>query len=84
MTILAGFTGEDSMAVAFPSALAVKELEPGEFHWILLQEENTSDDLLNHAPETFSEPHRDAAAAWAAGYLVIRAAMRRAAAENAN
>ena len=72
------------MSPAFPSALAVKELEPGEFHWIILQEENSSDDLLNYVPETLSEPHRDAAAAWAAGYLVIRAAMRRTASQRAD
>lgn len=72
------------MSPAFPSALAVKELEPGEFHWIILQEEESSDDFLNYVPKTFSAPHRNAAAAWAAGYLVIRAATRRVASRNAN
>lgn len=72
------------MSPAFSSALAVKELEPGEFHWIILQEEYSEDDLLNYVPMTFSEPHRDAAAAWAAGYLVIRAATRKAASGNAD
>ena len=58
-------------------ALAVKELEAGEFHWILLEEESSSDDLLSYVPQQFSEPHRDAAAAWSAGYLAIRARMRK-------
>ena len=58
-------------------ALAVKELEAGEFHWILLEETSSSDDLLSYVPQHFSEPHRDAAAAWSAGYLAVRARMRK-------
>lgn len=58
-------------------ALAVKELEAGEFHWILLEEASSSDDLLSYEPQFYSEPHRDAAAAWSAGYLAIRARMRK-------
>lgn len=57
-------------------ALAVKELEPGEFHWIWLEEANSSDDLLSYLPRTFSRPHSNAASAWTAGYLTVRAALR--------
>jgi hypothetical protein len=59
-------------------ALTVKELEPGEFHWIWL-DENTApsdDDLLSYNLRTVSPPYPNAAAAWTAGYLVIRAALR--------
>ncbi len=66
------------MSNNFSLALAVKELEAGEFHWILLEETSSSDDLLSYVPQHFSEPHRDAAAAWSAGYLAIRARMRKA------
>jgi hypothetical protein len=65
------------MSNTFSLALAVKELEAGEFHWILLEETASSDDLLSYVPQHFSEPHRDAAAAWSAGYLAIRARMRK-------
>lgn len=57
-------------------ALAVKELEPGEFHWIWLNETASSDDLMSYLPETFSRPYPNAAAAWTAGYLAVRAALR--------
>jgi hypothetical protein len=63
----------------FLCALAVKEIESGEFHWMLLREEETSDDLLSYRPERLSESYRDAPAAWAAGYLALRAAMRKSA-----
>lgn len=75
------------MASVFTSALAVKELEPGEWHWVILKEAPATrpndcsadeEDPLCYVPDTFSDAHADAAAAWAAGYLVIRAAMRRA------
>ena len=66
------------MSTPLSIALAVKELEPGEFHWILLHEAASDDDLLSYTAQTFSEPHRNAAAAWAEGYLVMRAALRKA------
>ena len=59
-------------------ALAVKELEPGEFHWILLDEAASEDDLLSYSARTFSKPHRNATAAWVEGHLVMRAALRKA------
>jgi hypothetical protein len=64
------------MSTPLSMALAVKELEPGEFHWIMLEEATSDDDLLSYAAKTFSEPHKNAAAAWAEGYLVVRAALR--------
>ena len=66
------------MSASFSMALAIKELEPGEFHWILLDEAFSEDDLLSYAPQTFSEPYKNAAAAWAAGYLMVRATLRKA------
>ena len=66
--------------VATSMALAVKELEMGEFHWILLREEaSSSDDLLAYSPQKISRPHADAKAAWAAGYLALRAGLHRSA-----
>ncbi|MBB1602530.1 MULTISPECIES: hypothetical protein [unclassified Variovorax] len=65
------------MTSGISSALAVKELELGEFHWILLHEEESADELLTYTPQRFSEPFSDPAAAWAAGYLVLRAMLRR-------
>lgn len=59
-------------------ALAVKELEAGEFHWILLQEESSSlEDLLAYSPQKISRPHADEKAAWTAGYLALRAGLHR-------
>ena len=67
------------MHVATSTALAVKELEPGQFHWILLEEEPSElDDGLVYAPGTISEHYNDADAAWVAGYLALRARMRKA------
>ena len=75
------------MASAFTGALAVKEIEPGEWHWVLLKEASLDslseaaaeqENSLCYVPDAFSDPHADAAAAWAAGYLAIRAAMRKA------
>jgi hypothetical protein len=57
-------------------ALTVKELEPGEFHWIWLNETVSSDDLLSYSVHTISVPYANAAAAWSAGYLAIRAVLR--------
>lgn len=65
------------MTSVISSALAVKELELGEFHWILLNEEASADERLTYTPQRFSEPFPDPAAAWAAGYLVLRAMLRR-------
>lgn len=67
------------MSTSLSLALAVKELERGEFHWILMDEAPSSDDLMSYAPQTFSEPFRNAEAAWAAGYLRVRTALRKAA-----
>ena len=57
-------------------ALAVKELEPSEFHWISLDEAASDNNLLSYTAQTLSEPHRNAAAPWAEGYLVTRAVLR--------
>lgn len=58
-------------------ALCIKELEPGEFHWILLDETaSPDDDLLNYRLRTVSQPYANAMAAWTAGYLVVRAILR--------
>jgi hypothetical protein len=65
------------MSALLIPALCVKELEPGEFHWILLDETaSPDDDLLSYRPRTVSPPYANAAAAWTAGYLVIRALLR--------
>ena len=57
-------------------ALAVKELEVGEFHWILLREAASSSEQLAYAPEKISSSHANAKAAWTAGYLALRARLR--------
>jgi hypothetical protein len=57
-------------------ALAVKELEVGEFHWILLREVDSSSDQLEYTPEKISRSHANAKAAWTAGYLALRATLR--------
>ena len=57
-------------------ALAVKELEVGEFHWILLREADSSSDQLAYAPEKISGSHANAKSAWTAGYLALRASFR--------
>ncbi|RYZ80412.1 MAG: hypothetical protein EOP06_25375 [Proteobacteria bacterium] len=57
-------------------ALAVKDLEAGEFHWILLREVDSSSDQLAYAPEKISGSHANAKAAWTAGYLALRASFR--------
>lgn len=63
---------------ATSTALAVKELEPGQFHWILLEEKPSDlDDDLVYAPATVSEQYAQAGAAWVAGYLALRARMRK-------
>ena len=59
-------------------ALAIKELEAGEFHWILMEEAGSSDDLLSYTPRSISLPYANAAAAWSAGYLAMRAMLRSA------
>ncbi|RYZ87886.1 MAG: hypothetical protein EOP06_11895 [Proteobacteria bacterium] len=69
------------MSTSFSMALAIKELEPGEYHWILLDEASSEDDLLSYAPQAFSDPYKNAAAAWAAGYLMVRATLRKASPE---
>lgn len=55
-------------------ALAVQELEPGEFHWLLLDEAGgTMGDLVSFAPAKISAPYPNSAAVWVAGYLALRA-----------
>lgn len=59
------------------TALAVKELESGEFHWMLLEEKtSTLEEQLAYTPYRVSPPYPDASAAWVAGYLIIRAKCR--------
>jgi hypothetical protein len=67
------------MSTPLSAALAVKELESGEFHWILMDETLSSDDLISYMPQKLSKPYRNAEAAWAAGYLMVRATLRKAA-----
>jgi hypothetical protein len=63
---------------ATSTALAVKELEPGEFHWLLLEENlSVSKELPAYTPKKVSHSYPNASAAWVAGYLVIRASLRR-------
>ncbi len=59
-------------------ALAVKELEPGEFHWMLLEEDGSSEEGFNFKPKRIGEAETDVAAAWVAGYLALRAVLRAA------
>lgn len=68
------------MQTATSTALAVKELEPGQFHWLLLREKPAeADDEMGYDLLKISQPYPDPAAAWTAGYLALRAMMRRAA-----
>lgn len=64
---------------ATTTALTVKELSVGEFHWVLLTEAqgSNSDHLLSYAPSKVSFPYANAMAAWVAGYLVFRAILRK-------
>ena len=64
------------MRPATSLALTVKELELGEFHWILMDEAGSSNDLLSYTPRSISLPYVNAAAAWSAGYLAMRAVLR--------
>ncbi len=64
------------MKAATSLALTVKELEPGEFHWILMDEADSSDDLLSYTLRSISLPYVNATAAWSAGYLATRAMLR--------
>ncbi|MBC7391834.1 MULTISPECIES: hypothetical protein [unclassified Variovorax] len=66
------------MNAATSLALAVKELEPGEFHWMLLEEDGSLEDGFSFKPRRIGEPETDTAAAWVAGYLALRAALRAA------
>lgn len=60
-------------------ALAVQELEPGEFHWMLLEEASgDGDELLSFVPCKISDSYPNSAAAWVAGYLALRATSYRA------
>lgn len=59
-------------------ALAVKELESGEFHWLLLEENlSVSKDLPAYTPSKISHSYPNADAAWVAGYFIIRAKLRK-------
>jgi hypothetical protein len=64
------------MRPATSLALIVKELELGEFHWVLMDEAGSSDDLLSYVPRSISLPYTTAAAAWSAGYLAMRSMLR--------
>lgn len=66
------------MSIATSLALSVKELEPGEFHWMLLEEDGSSDDRFNFKPKRIGQPETDVAAAWVAGYMALRATLRAA------
>ena len=66
------------MRPATSLALTVKELEAGEFYWILMEEAVSSDDLLSYTPRSISLPYANADAAWSAGYLAMRAMLRSA------
>lgn len=69
---------------ATTTALTVKELSVGEFHWVLLTEAqgSSSDQLLSYSPSKISSPHANAMAAWVAGYLALRAILRKEAKRN--
>jgi hypothetical protein len=61
------------MNAATVTALTVKELEPGEFHWIWLDETSSAaDESLCYVPRTVSTPYADPSSAWMAGCLAIR------------
>ncbi len=63
---------------AMSMALAVKELEPGEFHWLLLEENlSVSKEMPAYTPSKVSHSYPNANAAWVAGYLLIRAKLRK-------
>lgn len=58
-------------------ALTVKELEPGEFHWILMEEDGSTDDHMAYRPSRIGSPEPNVAAAWVAGYMALRALLRK-------
>ena len=65
------------MHAATSTALTVKEMEPGQFHWILLEEECSELEMsMVYAPAMISEHYANADAAWVAGYLALRARLR--------
>lgn len=65
------------MNPAAPLALTVKELEPGEFHWILLEEVGSTQEHLAYKPGKIGDPEPNIAAAWVAGYLALRSLLRK-------
>jgi hypothetical protein len=65
------------MKSAASLALTVKELEPGEFHWILLDEDGSTEDHLAYKPGRIGDPEPNLAAAWVAGYMAVRARLRK-------
>ena len=58
-------------------ALTVKELEPGEFHWMLLEEVESTQEHLGYRPGKIGDPEPNIAAAWVAGYLALRCLLRK-------
>ncbi len=70
---------KDNMNPPASLALTVKEMEPGEFHWILLEEDESTPDHLGYKPRTIGDPEPNMAAAWVSGYMALRALLRKAA-----
>jgi hypothetical protein len=66
-----------NMNPAASLALTVKELEPGEFHWMLLEEVESTQEHLGYRPGKIGDPEPNIAAAWVAGYLALRSILRK-------
>ena len=72
----ANFERTHNMNAAASLALTVKELEPGEFHWMLLEEVDSTQEHLGYRPGKIGEAEPNIAAAWVAGYLALRSLLR--------
>jgi hypothetical protein len=66
-----------NMNSAASLTLTVKELEPGEFHWMLLEEVESTQEHLGYRPGKIGDPEPNIAAAWVAGYLALRSTLRK-------
>lgn len=66
-----------NMNPAASLTLTVKELEPGEFHWMLLEEVESTQEHLGYRPGKIGDPEPNIAAAWVAGYLALRSILRK-------
>ena len=73
----ANFEKTHNMNPAASLALTVKELEPGEFHWMLLEEVESTQEHLGYRPGKIGDPEPNIAAAWVAGYLALRCLLRK-------